>query len=106
MHLIQPIEKEINGKKFILSKFPAIAGREIAAIYTDGILHKNDDYRLSETTMLKLMCFVAVPIEGTTPIRLMTRELVDNHAGDWETLVKIEKEMMEYNCSFFKEGRA
>ena len=56
--------------------------------------------------MLKLMCFVAVPIEGTTPIRLMTRELVDNHAGDWETLVKIEKEMMEYNCSFFKEGRA
>jgi hypothetical protein len=103
--LLQPIEKEINGKKFILSKFPAVAGREIAAIYTDGVLHKSNDYALSESTMLKLMCYVGIPMDNGQPLKLTTRALVDNHTGDWETLVKIEKEMMEYNCSFFKEGR-
>lgn len=104
--LLQPIEKEINGRKFILSKFPAVAGREIAAIYTDGILNKSDDYSLSESTMLKLMCYVGIPTDTGLPLQLTTRALVDNHAGDWETLVSLEKEMMEYNCSFFKEGRA
>lgn len=104
--LIEPIEKEINGRKFILSKFPAIAGREIAAIYTDGELNQAKDYPLKEAIMLKLMCFVAVPISNGQQLTLTTRALVDNHTGDWETLVKIEKAMMEYNCSFFKEGRA
>jgi hypothetical protein len=105
MALIQPLEKEINGRRFILSKFPAVAGREIAAIYTDNVLNKSNDYNLSESTMLKLMCYVAVPTETGVPLNLTTRALVDNHTGDWETLVKIEREMMEYNCSFFKEGR-
>jgi hypothetical protein len=106
MPLLQPMEKEINGKKFILSKFPAIAGREIAAIYTDGVLNKSNDYSLSEATMLKLMCYVGVPMPNGVPLPLTTRELVNNHTVDWETLVALEKEMMEYNCSFFKQGRA
>jgi hypothetical protein len=105
MTLLKPIEKEINGKVFILSKFPAVEGREIAAIYTDSALFKNDNYGLSESTMLKLMCYVGIPVSGSNPVRLVTKELVNNHVGDWETLIKIEKEMIEYNCSFFKDGR-
>jgi hypothetical protein len=104
--LIQPINKEIKGKTFILSKFPAVAGREIVANYPFSGLPKVGDYKLNEATMLKLMCYVAVPIEGRPPLQLMTRELVDNHVTDWEVLAQLEYEMMAYNCSFFKDGRA
>jgi hypothetical protein len=103
--MLEPIEKEINGKTFILSKFPAVAGREIVAKYPLSGMPKLGDYEVNEATMLKLMAFVGVPREGA-PLMLTTRALVDNHCGDWETLAKVEVAMMEYNVSFFGNGRA
>jgi len=102
--LLDPVEKEINGKIFMLYKFPAVAGREIAALYVSLDL-KKDDYNLSESAMLKLMAYVGVPIQGSGPLRLTTRALVDNHVPDWETLVKIEREMIDYNCRPLEQGR-
>ena len=104
--LLEPLEKLIDGKKFILSKFPARAGREIVSQYPFSGMPKIGDYRLNESLMLKLMCYVAVPMDNAAPVQLTTGELVDNHAGSWETLAKIEYEMMVYNCSFFSDGRA
>lgn len=89
---------------FILSKFPAVAGREIVAKYPVAAMPKIGDYNVSEETMLKLMAFVAVKLDSGAEIALTTRALVDNHAGDWETLAKLEWAMMEYNCSFFGKG--
>lgn len=108
--LLEPMEKDIslpNGetKTFILSKFPAIAGREIVTQYPTSAAPKLGDYKTNEDLMLKLMKFVAVPTEaGELP--LTTRELVNNHVPDFETLLKLEWAMMEYNCSFFKNGAA
>lgn len=107
--LIEPkevtIETQSGSKKtYILSKFPAIQGREIISQYPVSAIPKIGDYATNQAVMLKLMCFVAVNIDGTE-LKLFTKELVDNHVPDWETLVKIEKGMMEYNCSFFGEGR-
>lgn len=90
-------------KVFILSKFPAIQGREIIAKYPLSAMPKLGDYAVNEETMLKLMAFVAVPTENG-PLALTTRGLVDNHFPDWETLARVEMAMMEYNCSFFKGG--
>ena len=102
--MIEPKLVVIDGKEFVLSKFPAIAGREIIAKYPLSGLPKIGDYNTNEETMLKLMSYVAVNA-GDVPIMLSTRGLVDNHAGSWETLAKIEVAMMEYNCSFFQNGR-
>lgn len=88
-------------KEYIISKFPAIQGREIIAKYPLSAMPKLGDYEVNEETMLKLMCFVAVPTDNG-PLQLTTRALVDNHFPDWETLAKVEVAMMEYNCSFFK----
>ncbi len=109
VELIQPKEFSVidmSGieRHFILSKFPAVQGREIIAKYPTSALPKIGDYQVSEEVMLKLMNFVAVQ-SGETQIRLSNRALVDNHVGDWETLAKIEMAMMEYNCSFFQKGR-
>jgi hypothetical protein len=108
--MIDPIEKEIelpNGstKTFILSKFPAVVGREIISQYPTSAAPKVGNYSLNEELMFKLLAHIGVPVKGKDPIMLKTRALVDNHIPDWETLVKVEWAMMEYNCSFFTNGR-
>lgn len=107
--LIKPKEfviKDAEGteRKFILSNFPAVEGREIISKYPTAGLPKIGDYAISEDVMLKLMSYVAVEINGTHQ-RLMTRDMINNHCSDWETLAKVEMAMMEKNCSFFRDGR-
>lgn len=111
MPLLEPKEITIKTQKgedktFIISKFPAVAGREIVAKYPLSAMPKLGEYQVNEETMLKLMAYVAVPRDSGEPLQLTTRALVDNHVPDWETLAKIEVEMMGYNCSFFGDGRA
>tara|TARA_R110000851_G_scaffold100026_6_gene215470 strand:- start:2642 stop:3094 length:453 start_codon:yes stop_codon:yes gene_type:complete len=91
-------------REFIISKFPAIAGREIVAKYPLSGLPKLGDYSVNEETMLKLMKFVAVKTDAGE-LQLTTNALVDNHVPDWETLGRLEVAMMEYNCSFFRSGK-
>lgn len=94
-----------ESRVYVLSKFPAVQGREIIAKYPLSAMPKLGDYQVNEETMLKLMTFVAVPQDGREPLRLITRALVDNHVPDWETLARIEFAMMEYNVSFFGNGK-
>lgn len=101
--LLQTKEVIINDKTFILSKFPAVAGREIIAKYPLSMVPKLGDYAVNEETMLKLMCFVGVSVNDKV-MNLSNRALVDNHVDSWETLGLIEKAMLEYNCSFLKDG--
>lgn len=109
--LLQPQEREItlpdgSVKTFILSKFPAIAGREIIAKYPLSGMPKIGDYAVNEETMLKLMSYVAINGANGEPLRLTTRDMIDNACGDWETLARVEFEMLKLNCSFFADGRA
>lgn len=95
-----------GDKLFILSKFPAIAGREIIAKYPLSGMPKLGDYAVNEETMFKLMSYVAVRGANGEPMRLDTPALIENHCADWEVLARVELEMLKYNCSFFADGRA
>ncbi len=108
--MIQPKEVQITTqageeRTYIISKFPAVQGREIIAKYPLSAMPKLGDYAVNEETMLKLMSFVAVPRPDGSPQQLTTKGLVDNHVPEWETLARIEMAMMEYNCSFFANGQ-
>lgn len=94
-------------RTYIISKFPAIAGREIIAKYPLTAIPRLAEYSSNEEVMMKLMAYVAVPpsVSGAPPITLSTRALVENHVPDWETLGRIELATMEYNCSFFLAGK-
>jgi hypothetical protein len=102
--MIEPKEIEIDGKTFIISKFPAIAGREIITQYLPSAAPKIGDYKNNEALMLKLMSYVGVTIASGNIVQLSTQALVNNHVGSWETLMKLEAAMLEYNCSFFQNG--
>lgn len=108
MDLIQPkeitLEYEGEELKFNISKFPATVGREIIAKYPISNLPKIGDYKISEETMLLLMKYV----QRVYPDRvqeLTNKTLVDNHIPSWEILTKLEILMIDYNCSFFRDGR-
>ncbi len=108
--MIQPKEITVEtatgeSRVFVLSKFPAVQGREIVAKYPLSAVPKLGDYAVNEETMLKLMAFVGVPRETGPALMLSTRALVDNHVPDWETLARLEMAMLEYNCSFFGNGK-
>ncbi len=104
--LLEPKQIEIEGKQFIISKFPAIAGRKIITQYPLSGLPKIGEYGVNEEIMFKLMGYVGVLIKGQeTPLLLSTEALIDNHVGNWEILAKIEMAMLEYNCSFFLNGK-
>lgn len=104
MNLMQPKLVEIDGKKFKIHKLPALAGREIMSKYPTSALPKIGDYAVNEETMLKLMAFVTFPL-GDGYHALESRELIDNNVPSWESLAKLEMAMIEYNCSFFQNGR-
>lgn len=104
--MLEEKEIDIEGKTFIISKMPALAGREICTQYPISATPKLGDYKTNEAIMLKLMAFVAVPMENGIPLPLSNRALIDNHVPSWEVLLKLEWTMLEYNTSFFRDGRA
>ena len=92
-------------RTYVLSKFPAVAGREIITQYPLTAMPKIGDYATNQALMLKVMAFVGVRLEGRDePQPLASRALVDNHVPDWELLARLEWAMMEYNVSFFSKG--
>lgn len=108
MPLLEPKEFEVitlkgDTRTYILSKFPAIAGREIVAGYPLTAVPKLAEYKANEEIMRKLMAYVAIDNNGNM-LALTTEALINNHVPDYETLVKIEFEMMRYNTSFFGKG--
>lgn len=105
MALLEPSPvtlKTLSGaqKTYVLSKFPAIAGREIFAGYPTTALPKFAEYKANEAIMMKAMCFVAVEMPNGNTLALTTQDLINNHVPDWETLAKLEIALMQYNSSF------
>lgn len=104
--MLEPKEFEIAGKTFVLSKFPATVGREIMMTYVPSGMPKVGDYATNEALMLKIMKYVGVMVEGRDePLMLTTRQLVDNHIPDGETLMKLEFAMASHNFAFFNNGQ-
>jgi hypothetical protein len=109
--MLQPKEiliKTMDGdeRTYVISKFPAVAGREILTQYPLTAMPKIGEYASNEALMLKMMGYAAVPTQNPDrPLRLSTRALVDNHVPDWETLARLELAIIDYNCSFFRDGR-
>lgn len=97
-----------NQHGYIVGQFPAIAGREIAAKYPTSIAAlakqwEENQYGENEKIMLKAMSYVERIVEDGHTVRLTTSALVDNHVPDAEALMRLERELLEHNFSFFEK---
>jgi hypothetical protein len=97
--------KDVDGQEhtFIISRLPAVAGREILAKYPVSNIPKLGEYQASVEAMRLLLSFVAVELDSGQ-MRLSTQALIDNHVPDGEALLRLEFAMLEYNTSFFGKG--
>lgn len=104
--MIEPKEYPVSQpdgteRVYIISKVPAVEGREIVAKYPLSNVPKIGEYQASEEIMFKLMAYVqAVTKDGQT-VPLTTKALINNHVPDTSTLMRIEAAMLEYNFGFF-----
>ncbi len=110
--MIAPIEpKQVtvtdiggNNHTFTVSKLPATIGREVVATYPVSAVPKIGDYGVNEKIMLKMMKYVSVEKDGGD-MALENKDMINNHCADWQVLAKLEMAMLEYNTSFFGDGK-
>jgi hypothetical protein len=103
--MIKPKEITLEGKRFVISKFPATDGREILVKYFPSGIPKFGDYKTNEECMFKMMNFVKVITENNHEIILSTKQILNNHVEDAAMLLYLEWAILEYNFSFFLKGR-
>lgn len=105
--MLAPEDHELDGKTYVLTKFPATVGREILLQYPTSVVPKLGDYQTNHKLMLRIMAFVGVRIEGRDePLMLTSEALVNNHCRNAEVLMQIEWAMISHNFDFFGDGRA
>lgn len=102
----EPKDVQVMGKDYVIHKFHVIEGREIVTQYPISGMPKLGEYKTNEALMLKVLAYVGVRNEAGGLLMLTTPALIENHVPDWETLVRLEWACMEYNCSFFSNGKA
>jgi len=97
---------EGEQREYVIHHMAAFDGRKVAVCYTQGALPKIGDYDVNEAMSLLMMRYVGIAQENGELLMLTTKGLIENHVPDWETLAKIEIEMLKYNTSFFQNGKA
>jgi len=106
--LIKPKEislKDMDGveRKFIISRFPATDGMEIFYRLPTSAMPKIGDFEALKGVRDDIFKFVAIKV-ADQEIRLEHKALIDSHAGDAETALKVIGAMLEYNFTFFQRG--
>ena len=104
--MLETKEVMLGNRMYILSKFPAMDGREIMTQYPITAVPKLGDYKSNEELAMKMLRFVAVRLsQNNQLIYLTSRDLINNHVPSWEDLLKLEYLMVEYNFTFLQNGK-
>lgn len=91
---VSAADQEGNLKTFTISRLPALVGREVMAKYISGNTPKIGEYDVSEEAMLLLFRYIEA--DG---IRLVNKDLINNHVSDATQLIALEFKMLQYNTS-------
>lgn len=104
--LLEPKTVEINGCRFIISKMPCTVAQEVIFKLPTGLIPLLSNFSQTEEVALKMLSYCERVYGGDQPnIKLITKELIDNHVPDFQTLIKLEQECLQYNYDFFNDGR-
>lgn len=105
---ISIVDGEGQTRSVIISKFDAVEGLEIQLMFPPSLAMAaipkvGGDFKIPLELIHKIMNYVAIDIKGQQ-LRLSTPQLINNHLGDWEALLKVIWEVMQYNSSFIRNG--
>lgn len=104
--LLEPKEVEINGNKFIIGKMPCTVAQEVIFSLPNGLIPIISEFKKAEDQALKMLSYCERVYSDGRSVPLISKAIIDNHIPDFDTLIKLEYECLEYNYSFFSDGRA
>lgn len=105
--LLEPKEIEINGYKFIISKMPCTVAQEVIFNLPTGLIPIISEFKKTEDQAFKMLSYCErVYTDGKSNVPLISKAIIDNHVPDFDTLIKLEYECLNYNFDFFTNGRA
>lgn len=108
MQLLRPkefkIKTEYDGEyTYLLSRIPYDPdGKEIGVLLVPTAV-KTGDYKAHHALCRRMYNYIARVVDDK-PIILSTSDLINNHVPDFNTGIKLEVAMMEYNYLFFVKG--
>lgn len=104
--LLEPKTVEINGYKFIISKMPCTVAQEVIFKLPTGLMPIIQNFSQSEEMAFKMLSYCErVYTDGRPNVPLISKEIIDNHVPDFQTLIALEKECIDYNFDFFASGK-
>ena len=94
--------KDIDGVKhtYKIERYPATVGMEIIVKLPISGLPKLGDFEELKGVRDTIFSY----IYNEKDMALETKALIDNHVPDGETALKLMKESLEFNYSFFQQG--
>jgi hypothetical protein len=104
--LLEPKVVEINGYKFVISKMPCTVAQEVIFKLPTGLVPLLSNFSQAEDMAFKMLSYCErVYGDGRPNVALISKELIDNHVPNFDTLVKLETECINYNYDFFADGK-
>ena len=105
MVLLSPKEVNINGNKFLISKMPCMTAQEVIVRIPAGILPLINQYTISEEMVVKMLSCCQRIYDDKPNVPLISKEIINNHVPDFDTLIQLENECLKYNFDFFNQGK-
>lgn len=93
--------------KFEIRQWGALDATRYVATYPASLSlsgTKIGSYKMSEDILIDMFKYVSVILNDDIKIALNTRDLIDNHVGDFVTLQALTREMFDFNTGFFTNG--
>lgn len=104
--LLEPKTIEINGYKFIISKMPCTVAQEVMFNLPIGLVPLLGNFTNAQEMVFKMLSYCErVYTDGQPSVKLISKEIIDNHIPDINTLLQLEQECIQYNFGFFNLER-
>ena len=103
--LLSPKEVTINGCKFLISRMPCMTAQEVIVRIPAGILPLINQYAISEEMVVKMLSCCQRMYDDKPNVPLISKEIINNHVPDFDTLLQLENECLKYNYDFFNQGK-
>ena len=103
-NLIAPKLIEINGCKFIISKMPCTVAQEVIVQLPAGFIPIINNFSKSQEMAFKMLSYCERVYDDRANVPLISKELIDNHVPDFNTLIKLETACINHNYDFFENG--
>lgn len=89
---------ELEGKKITINKAPATVAYDVALRYR-GAMEKSE-YGVLQDCLYELLRFCELDLGDGRSVKLDNREIINQHFHDVNTLIDLQKKVIEANFGF------